>query len=86
VDEEFVKARTQLVKERAWRDRKSQYHFTLSWWVEEPELPQDLCYYIGHSITADFHPRHNLLNFQEVNGPDTGENLASVVYTALSEL
>ena len=41
--EEFVKARIQLKKELG--ERKLQYHFTLSWSVEEPEWPQDLCYY-----------------------------------------
>ena len=39
---------------------------------------------IGHWITADFQTRHDrLLDFQEVEGPDTGENLASIVYTVL---
>ena len=53
--------------------------------MEEPECPQDFAI-IGHWITADFQPRHKLLDFQEVEGPDTGENLASIVYTVLSEL
>ena len=40
---------------------------------------------IGHWITADFQPQHRLLDFQEVEGPDTagGKNLASIVYTVL---
>ena len=41
---------------------------------------------IGHWITADFQPRHRPLDIQEVEGPDNGENLASIVYTVLSEL
>ena len=43
---------------------------------------QDIC--LPHWITADFQPRHRLLDFQEVEGPDIGENLlASIVYTVL---
>ena len=38
---------------------------------------------IGHWITADFQLRYRLLDFQEVEGPDTGENLASIVFTVL---
>ena len=38
---------------------------------------------IGHWITADFQLRHKLLDFQEMEGSDTGENLASIVYTVL---
>jgi hypothetical protein len=41
---------------------------------------------IGNWITADFHPRHRFLDFRQVDSPDTGENLASIVYTVLAEL
>jgi hypothetical protein len=41
---------------------------------------------IGHWITSDFQPQHRILDFQEIEGPDIGENLASIVYTVLCEL
>ena len=48
--EEFVKARTQLKKELGEIGNCS----TLSWWVEEPECPQDLCLLlvIGLQLTS----------------------------------
>ncbi|EED21248.1 hypothetical protein TSTA_084790 [Talaromyces stipitatus ATCC 10500] len=41
---------------------------------------------IGHWITADFQPQHRFLDFQEIEGPDTGENLVSIIYKVLCEL
>ena len=35
---------------------------------------------------ADFQSKQRLLDFQEIEDSDTGENLASIVYTILCEL
>jgi hypothetical protein len=84
VDEEFVKARTQLKKELGEIGNRSTISLSLGGW--KSQNCHKIFAIIGHWITADFHHRHSLLDFQEVNGPDTGENLASIVYTVLSEL
>ncbi|EED15295.1 hypothetical protein TSTA_047440 [Talaromyces stipitatus ATCC 10500] len=41
---------------------------------------------ISHWIIADFQPQHRILDFQEIEGPDTSENLASIIYKVLCEL
>ena len=41
---------------------------------------------IGHWITPDFEKRDELLDFTEINGPHSGENLAEVVLKMLVEL
>ena len=82
MDEEFVKARTQLKKELGEIGNRSTISLSYRSWSLGGWKNQN-CHkiftIIGHWITADFHPRHSLLDFQEVDGPDTGENLASIV-------
>jgi hypothetical protein len=41
---------------------------------------------IGHWITPDFEKRYELLEFTEINGPNSGEDLAEVVLKMLAEL
>jgi hypothetical protein len=84
VDEEFVKARALLKKELGEIGNCSTISLSLDGW--KSQNGHKIFAIIGHWITADFQPRHRLLDFQEVEGPDTGENLASIVYTVLSEL
>ena len=78
MDEEFVKARTQLKKEPG---EIGNCGVSLDGWKSQNGYK--IFVIIGHWITADFQPRHRLLDFHK---PDTGENLASIVYTVLSEL
>ena len=83
--EEFVKARAQLKKELGEIGNYSTISLSLDGW--KSQNCHKIFAIIDHWITADFHPRHtSLLDFQEVDGPDTGENLASIVYTVLPEL
>ena len=71
---------TYKIEERASRDRELQYSLLMG---GRARMSTRSLLIIGHWITADFQPRHRLLDFQEVEGPDTGENLASIVYTVL---
>ncbi|KAJ5195546.1 uncharacterized protein N7498_008984 [Penicillium cinerascens] len=41
---------------------------------------------IGHWITPEFEKRDELLEFTEINGPHSRENLAEVVLKMLAEL
>jgi hypothetical protein len=84
VDEEFTRARIQLKDEL--RDIKNCNTIALSLDGWKSQNGYKILAIIGHWITSDFQPRHRLLDFQEIEGPDTGENLASIVYTVLSEL
>ena len=68
------------IEERAWRDRKLQYSLLMG---GRARMSTRSLLIIGHWITADLQPRHRLLDFQEVEGPDTSKNLASIVYTVL---
>ena len=84
VDEEFITARTQLKKELGEIGNCNTIALSLDGW--KSQNGHKIFAIIGHWITADFQPRHRLLDFQEVEGPDSGENLASIVYTVLCEL
>ncbi|KAJ5193615.1 hypothetical protein N7491_000946 [Penicillium cf. griseofulvum] len=55
---------------------------------DEPKLENQIAIMdiIGHWITPDFEKRDELLEFTEINGPHSGENLAEVVLKMLAEL
>ena len=67
MDEEFVKARTQLKKEVGEIENGSTISLSLDGW--KSQNVHKIFAIIGHWITADFQPRHRLLDFQEVEGP-----------------
>lgn len=84
VDEEFAKARIQLKNELGKTENCSAIALSLNGWKSANGYK--IFAIIGHWITADFQPQHRILDFQEIEGPDTGENLASIIYKVLCEL
>jgi hAT family C-terminal dimerisation region len=57
---------------------------SLDIWTSQNHYP--ILGIIGHWLTEDFHYREETLEFCEIFGPHTGENIATVVYKALVEL
>jgi len=84
VDEEFTKVRVQLKKELGEIENCNTIALSLDGW--KSQNGHKIFAIIGHWITSDFQLQHRILDFQEIEGPDTGENLASIVYTVLCEL
>ena len=84
IDEEFAKAQTQLKKELGETENCNTIALSLDGWKSQNGYK--VLAIIGHWITADFQPQHRILDFQEIEDPETGENLASLVYNILCEL
>ncbi|EED22636.1 conserved hypothetical protein [Talaromyces stipitatus ATCC 10500] len=84
VDKEFAKARIQLKNKLRKIENCNAIALSLDGWKSANGYK--IFAIIGHWITVDFQPRHRILDFQEIEGPDTGENLASIVYKVLCEL
>ena len=84
IDDEFAKARAQLKKELEEIKNCNMIALSLDGWKSQNGYK--ILAIIGHWITADFQPQQRLLDFQEIEGPDTGENLASIIYAILYEL
>lgn len=57
---------------------------SLDIWTSQNHYP--ILGIIGHWLTEDFHYREETLEFCEIFGPHTGENIATVVHKALVEL
>jgi hypothetical protein len=57
---------------------------SLDVWTSENQIP--IMGIIGHWISPEFEKRDELLEFTEINGPHSGENLAEVVLKMLDEL
>ena len=84
VDEEYTRVRTELKKELGNIENCNTIAFSLDGW--KSQNGHKILAIIGHWITSDFQPQHRILEFQEIEGPDTGENLASIIYKVLCEL
>jgi hypothetical protein len=82
IKEEFHSSRAYVKEELARSSRTLA--LSLDVWTSENQTA--IMGIIGHWITPDFEKRDELLDFTEINGPHSGENLAEVVLKMLVEL
>jgi hypothetical protein len=80
--ESFGKQRLQLKEELA-RSCKT-IALSLDLWTSKNHLP--ILGIIGHWLTEDFEYKERVLDFTELHGTHSGENLAAAVYATLAEL
>lgn len=79
---EFEKQRLTLKSDLA--TTCSTIALSLDAWTSSNSLP--VLAIVGHWLTADFEYRHKVIEFTELQGPHSGENLAATVETCLLEL
>ncbi|KAJ5544026.1 hypothetical protein N7494_005305 [Penicillium frequentans] len=82
IKEEFHSHRA-YVKDELKRSSRT-LALSLDVWTSENQIP--IMGIIGHWISPEFEKRDELLEFTEINGPHSGENLAEVVLKMLDEL
>jgi hypothetical protein len=82
IKEEFHSGRAYVKNELARSSRTLA--LSLDVWTSENQIA--IMGIIGHWISPDFEKREELLEFTEINGPHSGENLAEVVLKMLDEL
>lgn len=82
IKEEFHSSRAYVKEELARSSRPLA--LSLDVWTSENQIA--IMGILGHWITPDFEKRDELLEFTEINGPHSGENLAEVVLKMLAEL
>lgn len=82
IKEEFHSSRASVKEELARSSRTLA--LSLDVWTSENQIA--IMGILGHWITPDFEKRDELLEFTEINGPHSGENLAEVVLKMLAEL
>jgi hypothetical protein len=82
VGKKFVHGRDHLKQELGANCRTIA--LSLDVWTSEHQLA--ILGVIGHWITPGFDRREELLEFTEIQGPHSGENLAEIVLTMLDEL
>jgi hypothetical protein len=82
IKEEFHSSRAYVKEELARSSRTLA--LSLDVWTSENQIA--IMGILGHWITPDFEKRDELLEFTEINGPHSGENLAEVVLKMLAEL
>lgn len=82
IKEEFYSRRAS-VKEVLARSSQT-LALSLDVWTSENQIP--IMGIIGYWISPEFDKRDELLEFAEINGPHSGENLADVVLKMLDEL
>ena len=81
IKEEFHSGRAYVKNELARSSRTLA--LSLDVWTSENQIA--IMGIIGHWISPDFEKREELLEFTEINGPHSGENLAEVVLKMLDE-
>ncbi|KAI2883810.1 transcriptional regulator family: Zinc finger, BED-type predicted [Aspergillus niger] len=82
IKEDFQSSRASVKEELARSSRTLA--LSLDVWTSENQIP--IMGIIGHWISPEFDKRDELLEFTEINGPHSGENLADVVLNMLDEL
>ncbi|OJZ88799.1 hypothetical protein ASPFODRAFT_103956, partial [Aspergillus luchuensis CBS 106.47] len=82
IKEDFQSSRASVKEELARSSRTLA--LSLDVWTSENQIP--IMGIIGHWISPEFDKRDELLEFTEINGPHSAENLADVVLNMLDEL
>jgi hypothetical protein len=82
IKDQFFRHRDGLKQELATGCRTIA--LSLDAWTSEHQL--SILGVIGHWITPDFEKKEELLEFTEIRGPHTGENLAEILILMLKEL
>jgi len=82
VKNEFYKCRLKMKQDLA--RSCCTVALSLDIWTSEHQLA--IFSVIGHWITPDFEKREELLEFTELHGPHSGENMADILLTMLEEL
>jgi hypothetical protein len=82
IKDKFCRGRSHLKQELATTCHSIA--LSLDVWTSENQLA--ILGVIGHWITPDFEKREELLEFAEIRGPHSGENMAEVLFTTLEEL
>jgi len=82
VKNEFYKCRLKMKQDLA--RSCCTIALSLDIWTSEHQLA--IFSVIGHWITPDFEKREELLEFTELHGPHSGENMAHILLTMLEEL
>ena len=82
IKEEFYLSRASVKEELARSSRTLA--LSLDVWTSENQIA--IIGILSHWITPDFEKRDKLLEFTEINGPYSRENLAEVILKILAEL
>jgi hypothetical protein len=82
IKDKFCRGRSHLKQELATTCHSIA--LSLDVWTSENQLA--ILGVIGHWITPDFEKREELLEFAEIRGAHSGENMAEVLFTTLEEL